>query len=322
METSPNPGAMLAVGLSEEAMKTFLSRKQPQDGHVTIACINSPKSITLSGCKSSIDALQSLLELENIFVRRLPVYVAYHSPLMKEVAQLYGKLIYDGEQGLPNSDDLVMFSSLTGAKISIDETSTAKYWVENMISPVKFAHALGNLGNPKAKKLRKSLKPDRTPTSVNYYLEIGPHSTLKGAIGATIGMNMEPDSFAYTSILVRGKSALYTAAETLGDLWCRGHAVDIKSFNRPDTMSRRSNMLINLPGYPFDHSRKFWTESRLSKGLRFRQHGPLPVLGTPVADWNSLEPRWRSIIKLAENKWIKDHNVYHLYLKSCREKES
>ncbi|KUJ10154.1 reducing type I polyketide synthase [Mollisia scopiformis] len=309
LERSATPGSMLAVGMSEDEANAFLNKLQLEDGQVTVACINSPKSITLSASKSSIDMLQVLFEKENIFVRRLPVHVAYHSPQMDEIAELYRKLISELDSGLPVSDDLVMFSSLTGSKISNEETSRPKYWVDNMISPVKFSQALGNLGNQAAKKLRKSLKPDKLPPPVNYFLEIGPHSTLKGAIKATMDSLSKQDTITYMPTLVRGKSAVETAAEALGNLWCRGHEVNLCLFNDSEVPSRQRNMLVDLPCYPFDHSRKFWLESRLSKGLRFRQHAPLPVLGTAVADWNPLEPRWRNIITLAENPWIKDHNV-------------
>ena len=69
-------------------------------------------------------------------------------------------------------------------------------------------------------------------------------------------------------------------------------------------------MLIDLPGYPSNHSQTYWLESRISKGFRFRQRPPYELLGTTVRDWNPLEPRWRHFIRESENPWIHDHKVF------------
>jgi acyl transferase domain-containing protein len=309
LEVSTHPGAMLAVGLSEMEIQDFINQIDSKHGLITIACLNSPKSVTLSGSRASIDELEDLLEREKVFFRRLPGRVAYHSPQMHEVAQLYKTLIADISSGSPINDRLVMVSSLTGRKISVESTSTANDWVENLTSPVKFAQALSKLGGPLVRKLRESVNGNESIPSVSDFLEIGPHSTLKGAVRDSIIPKTRQKSFSYASMLVRGRSAHDTAAEALGHLWCQGYKVNIALFNDCKSPNQQHNMLTNLPGYPFDHSKKFWLESRISQGFRFREHAPLPVLGTPVPDWSPLEPRWRNIISLADNTWIKDHNV-------------
>lgn len=69
-------------------------------------------------------------------------------------------------------------------------------------------------------------------------------------------------------------------------------------------------MLVDLPSYPFNHTRKYWVESRISKNFRFRQTASHELLGTPVADWNPLDARWRNIIRLSQRQWIQDHKVH------------
>ena len=68
-------------------------------------------------------------------------------------------------------------------------------------------------------------------------------------------------------------------------------------------------MLTNLPAYPFNHSQRYWIESRLSKRFRFREHAEHELLGTAVEDWNPLDARWRKIIKLSESEWMADHKI-------------
>ena len=223
--------------------------------------------------------------------------------------ELYRVLISDLSTDAPISDDIIMFSSLSGSKVSNKDTSKASYRVENMISPVKFSQAIGNLAGYHGKKLRRTISAGKSGISVDQFLEIGPHSTLKSVVREGLVTKPNKNPLNYTSVLVRGKSAVDTAADAIGRLWCQGHSVNIGIFNDSKQTLQHRSMLIDLPEYPFDHSRKFWTESRISKGYRFRQRPPLEVLGTPVADWNPLEPRWRNLINLSENSWIKDHNV-------------
>ncbi len=77
----------MAVGLSEDESLIYLS-KVPE-GSVVVACINAPKSVTLSGDESSINQLEETLKTEGIFARKLRVQTAYHSHHMKIIAGDY-----------------------------------------------------------------------------------------------------------------------------------------------------------------------------------------------------------------------------------------
>lgn len=68
-------GAMAAVGLGENAISPFLTDA------VTIACVNSPTNVTISGDSDILDeVLQAIIKSDPaIFTRRLEVDIAYHS---------------------------------------------------------------------------------------------------------------------------------------------------------------------------------------------------------------------------------------------------
>jgi acyl transferase domain-containing protein len=68
-------------------------------------------------------------------------------------------------------------------------------------------------------------------------------------------------------------------------------------------------MLIDLPPYSFNHTQSYWPEGRLSKNFRFRKFARHDLIGAPVPDWNSQDPKWRNIIRIAETPWLKDHKV-------------
>lgn len=118
----------------------------------------------------------------------------------------------------------------------------------------------------------------------------------------------------YNSALKMGLSATATILHLVGELRCHGYVVDLLAANN---ISGKPNvtMLVDLPAYRFNHSQIYWHESRLSKNFRFRKHPRHELLGTPTADWNHLEAKWRNIIKETENPWIKDHvfNGVELY---------
>lgn len=302
-------GAMLAVGLPENKVQEYLNREGFKEHNLVIACFNSPQNHTVSGSASAIDDLQAVLEREGVFAKRLPVRVAYHSNHMNEVAPVYKGLIDGLTTGIPLSQNLTMFSSVTGSEVFREQLSTTDYWADNMVSPVKFIQAMENIHFPHTKKLGKWQQNGKIGITVNHILEIGPHSTLKGAIREILSINSKKPSFSYGSILVRGRSAKQTAMDATGQLWCLGYPLNIGLINDSEETLPQRHMLVNLPSYPFDHSKKYWLESRISKAFRFRRQPPHELLGTQVADWNPLEPRWRNFIRLSESPWVQDHNV-------------
>lgn len=76
-------GAMMAVGMSKEAVSSYLV------GGVVVGCENSPQSVTLSGDEEAIEKVLENLKSKdpNTFTRRLHVNVAYHSckPLSQQL---------------------------------------------------------------------------------------------------------------------------------------------------------------------------------------------------------------------------------------------
>lgn len=82
---------------------------------VTIACKNSPNSITASGDEKDVDRLAAELESRSIFHRKLRVSMAYHSAHMQLVAGDYEAaikyLVAEPASGVE------FYSSLTGSRL-------------------------------------------------------------------------------------------------------------------------------------------------------------------------------------------------------------
>ena len=297
---SSGPLAMMAVGLSETDFQGYWDRTQSVGGNVAVACINSPQSITISGCERRIDTIKQALDDSGISARKLNVDVAYHTTYMECVSSRYIELIGNLDSsglGLVKS----MFSSVTGKKVSSKQLQQSNYWVENMTSAVQFRQAVENaftIGSPK-----------QGEDAVDYLLEIGPHSVLQGPLKQILRTSKKTESVGYSSVLMRSKSALETALEAVGKLFCKGFPIDMAAINRHSSGSMGKTQFTDLPSYPWNHVKRYWLEGRLSRNHKFREFPPHELLGTQVSDWNPLEPRWRHTIRLSESSWIGDHKV-------------
>ncbi|KAF2643547.1 putative polyketide synthase [Massarina eburnea CBS 473.64] len=307
-------GAMATVALSEQKANTYLDQISTDlgPGNLTIACVNSPSNVTVSGNRSHVEALVSGLEKESVFARLLRIPVAYHGPLMNNVAEEYRTSIGRLDSGNMSQRAFVnMVSSVTGERVDAEALRDPGYWVQNMVSPVQFAKAIQTTfaATPRRLPNKLDLSHLKVPWATDI-IEIGPHGALSGPIRESLKPVTNGKDIPYWPVLIRKKSACATFLNVVGRLHCRGYAVQISKMNSssgPDSSSCIT--LPNLPQYPFNHSRAFWYESRLSKGVRFRPHGKNAFIGSPVADWNPKDARWRHFLKPNASSWIADHKV-------------
>ncbi|KAK3321988.1 putative polyketide synthase [Apodospora peruviana] len=314
-------GAMMAVGLSEASAQPYIDRVAQQSGGkrgLTVACINSPKNVTISGDVEQVDVLQEMLERESIFARKLLVDVAYHSAHMDQVADEYRSLLKDIGRRPPHNHDMnkrkvVVISSVTGDIIPAAELAKPDYWVANMVSPVRFVDAVGHLFSKSSRRIRKKLDlSHKSHFHITSLLEVGPHAALQGPIRDILTRLPNAKNIGYSSVLVRKKPARRTLLEAMGQLRCLGFPVDLAKVNYPLSLGklpRQSRTLTDLPGYPFDHSKKYWYERRLGKSYRTHPQNKWDLLGKPVHDWNPLEAKWRNVIRVSEMPWVEDHVI-------------
>lgn len=302
-------GAMLAVGLPTSDLDEYLQKVDAQlPGELTVACYNSPKNHTISGDVAKIDELKKILDQKEIFARKLKVKTAYHSSHMKGVADEYLRLLGDLEKPSDIQCSTEMYSSVTGARVEGDLTS--KYWVDNLISPVRFTDALLKMT---LENSRSSLRVNTSNSVIQEIVEIGPHSALRSAIKETLTSHFKDNqAVGYHAVLDRSNPGVETLLKSVGNLFTRGSIVDLGLVNQAAQSSSSENaptMLVNLPPYVFNHSQTTWYESRLSRNYRFRKYPRHDLFGAPVPDWNPEEPAWRNFVRISEQPWLRDHVV-------------
>ena len=299
LQDASQPGAMMAVGISEEALAPYLERLE---GAVTVGCVNAPANVTVTGSAKGVAALQVELETNKIFCRRLRVTLPYHSRRMGAIAEKYIHAL----QGICVHHDTPdrgkacpMYSSVTATAVDSERLSNPGYWVSNLVSTVRFSEAVGNLV---------------AQTGIEHFIEVGPAAALKRPIQEITNAKKGHGKMVYYSVLQRRQSASKTALEMAGQLFCNGYPVDLTAVNTSPLGAEEISMAVDLPSYPFNHSKRYWDESRISKNFRFRKHPRHELLGTPVPDWNQLEPRWRNFLRVSESSWIVEHEVSTVHL--------
>ncbi|PKK54328.1 hypothetical protein CI102_1058 [Trichoderma harzianum] len=287
-------GAMLAVGAGAEEMKSIIKTQGLQN--ITVACENSPNSITASGDEEDVDKLAAELENRSTFNRKLRVTVAYHSAHMQLVADDYKTAIkYIAEK---NTSGVEFYSSLLGSKINSTASLGPSYWVDNLTQPVLFSPAL--------KELYLREKPD-------VIIEVGPHSALEGPIKQIL-KNISPQAamgVKYLPCLIRNQHATSTVLDCAGSLFVKGHPIDFRKINHPNEHIRLPAVVSDFYPYPWTEH-KYWFEPRSSKQLRqkpFRRHDLLGLLEDSYSD---IEPKWKNVISTDDIPWLKDHRMQSL----------
>ncbi|CRG86478.1 Fatty acid synthase [Talaromyces islandicus] len=277
-EKHPNlRGGMIAVGASPEEVSPIL--KTLRDGYATVACVNSPSSVTVSGDLAAIQELEQILQLKQLFNRRLKIDVAYHSDHMKIIEEAYFESIASIKPRL-GSEYVKFYSSVFG-KIANHTMLNASYWVQNLTSPVLFPDALSEMFSDNEE-------------SPNLLVELGPHSALKGPIMDTLKyLGSTVSKIGYTPTIVRNmnvhESLLNVAATAAG---------------------RDNRFLTDIPRYPWQHSTRYWHEPRIAQKHRTRD-GAIrnDILGVLANYSNDIEPTWRNIIRLDDIPWLRDHRM-------------
>lgn len=300
---------MTAVGLSEEQVLPYLARLKTDLGDlgVSVGCVNSPNSITLTGDLTQLSILEQHFVEDRVFARRLHVPIAYHSRFMNAISLEYAQAI--GQNTRRDNDvSIPMISSVDQGFISHGDM-VAEYWVRNLTSPVRFDEGLFRLLAEANRKPRKQLGgTSNNDLRVDHILEIGPHSTLRGPVRECLAAFSGPTKPEYVPSLVRQQDACITLLNALGALYCAGHEVDLLLANR---LGHQDGMAIppDLPRYPFNHSRVYWKETRLSRNMRFREKPRHVLLGTRNLDWNPHVAQWHNVMRLSEVPWLLDHKI-------------
>ena len=291
-------GAMMAVGTTLEDARAFCDLEDFQ-GRLAVAASNSSASITLSGDEDAIDQAMEVFNDEQKFARRLKVDTAYHSFHMEPCAMPYLASISHSTNRVETANGIAWFSSvLPGQRMTV-AARTDNYWVDNMTNPVMFSGAVtaavSEIG------------------SFDISIEIGPHPALKGPCLECLEEASGTVETPYSGLLSRGRNDVEAVSTALGFLWAHlgpSH-VDFDTYDRQVSGSAEPRELtVDLPSYPWDRQRSYWSDSRISGSFRTHEVGPHPLLGTRCTE--SITPQeiqWRNLLRKKEIPWLDGHKL-------------
>ena len=229
-------GEMVAVFADQERLKSLLQGAYSEE--VSIAAINGPESMVISGESHAVRRVAVILEKQGIKNKFLKVSHAFHSPLMEPILDQFLSVARQVRYCAPR---LKMISNVTGEVITAELITSPQYWARHIRSAVRFADGMKTLDE----------------MDVNVFLEIGPKPILLG-----MGRNCLPQNSAIWLPSLRpnleGVQDWAPMLHSLGELYVRGATVDWDGFDQAYLSNRRR---VVLPTYPFQRERCWFDDS-------------------------------------------------------------
>lgn len=229
-------GAMVAVRAGQAAVASAIAGAEKA---VSIAAINSPDSVVISGQRQAVQ--QIVARLAGVETRPVAISVAAHSPLMEPVLDRFEQLAQKVSFQPPR---IPIMSNVSGQLLPEGQPLDAGYWRMHTRAPVQFMASIDALYG----------------AGYRVMLEVGPHPTLSSLGAACIDAPAELEP-AWLPSLVRAQDDWQVMLETLGELYTRGLEVDWRGVQSRSVSGEPQHRAhpgsCVLPNYPFQRKR-FW----------------------------------------------------------------
>ncbi|MEO8078816.1 MAG: acyltransferase domain-containing protein, partial [Acidobacteriota bacterium] len=229
MQSLPAGGAMAAIATSEEKTRLALAAL---GGELSIAAVNGPDAVVISGEAHAVDAACRHLEGLGIASRPLTVSHAFHSPLMDPILDALEAAAARVNISEPR---IAIASNVTGRILAPSERCTPQYWRDHARGTVRFADGMRSLA----------------AFGCSVFIELGPTATL-----ASLGRRTIDAPALWIASLKKGRGDWEQIASAVAQVYESGADVDWTGFDRP--YSRRR---VTLPTYAFQRER-YWIEDR------------------------------------------------------------
>ena len=239
MQSLPSGGMMVSVAADESTVLTAIAN----DPFVSIAAVNGPQSIVLSGHGARVGKIVRLLEDQGVKTTTLKVSHAFHSPMMDPILDQFQAIAESVCFMRPNK---TLISNVTGKPWGNEQVS-ADYWVDHLRGAVRFSDGIAFAESKKIKT----------------FLEIGPKPTLLG-----LGRTSVSSKFGTWLPSIKQGSENATLLNSVAQLYASGVSVNWKGFYAHSNLHRTV-----LPNYPWRYQR-CWTDL-VTTGGNFQRIHPL-----------------------------------------------
>ncbi|MET9827374.1 acyltransferase domain-containing protein, partial [Streptomyces sp. NPDC006349] len=241
MQALPEGGAMVAVQATEDEVRPLLT------GVVSIAAVNGPTSVVVSGESEAVEAVAGHFTSLGRKSSRLKVSHAFHSPLMEPML--------DDFRAVAES---LSYSVPVLPVVAVGEVTDPEYWVRHVRDAVRFKDGVERL----------------VGEGVTRFVEVGPDGVLTGLAQ---GVLEDVESVHLIASQRRHRVEAETLVAAVAGFHCAGGGVDWEAFYAPSGARR-----VELPTYAF-RKRRYWVESGLRAG-GVVQAAPSAEPETPPSD--------------------------------------
>jgi len=274
--TTKGNGGMTAANLGEPAVRELLKELSLSE-RVSVAGINSWRSVTLAGPTADLERVEKMFAKRNVVFKRLSLDYAFHSSAMDglfpELRRALGHLE-------PDQGTTPFYSTVTGKRLE-GKALNAEYWWRNIREPVLFEPAVRGMVNE----------------GINIFLEIGPHAVLHRYVQDCL-----TDAGVSGRVMTtgtRGDDSAQRIFSGANQALIAGAAMDWQRL-----LPWRGRH-VRLPNYPWQKETHWHTVTSDSVGLidRRSQH---PLLGFAL---NQAELTWENTLDILRHPQLADHAV-------------
>ena len=286
-------GGMASVALSEGEPASQLERF---DGRLSLAAVNGPASMVVSGARDALSELVARCEDEGVKAREIPVDYAAHSVHVERIRE---ELLDACASIAPRSSDIPFYFSVTGGLLDTAGLD-AGYWFRNLRETVRFDRATRSLLEAGC---RAAIEVSSHPVLLLGVQETADHVLAEGSAGIASYRG----EVAVVGSLRRGEGDVRRFLLSLAEAWVRGVDVDWVGL-----FEGSGGVTVDLPTYAFQRER-FWLEAArvgvgdaASIGVVSAEH---PLLGAAVVLADGGGWLFTGRVSLRSHPWLSDHVV-------------
>ncbi|WP_218003942.1 type I polyketide synthase [Nocardia pneumoniae] len=281
MGALPSGGAMLAAAMSEERGAAAIAGYR---GRLSIAAVNGPSAIVISGTEAAVAELEPALAAEGIKTSRLRVSHAFHSALMEPMLPEFEAMAAGLDYGSPL---LPVVSNVFGV-VGGEALADSLYWAGHVRDTVRYAPGVDTL----------------VDLGVRKFFEVGPDAVLTAMTRQCL-----PDDVGSQSVVAAASRRGVDEVTQFSAFLAHAHNAGIDVDWGP-LFAGRDPMRVSLPTYAFQHQR-FWLDAVgagdvRASGLDLVEH---PLLSAAVWLPDSAGVVLTGRLSLSSQPWVADHVI-------------
>ncbi|MBD3010240.1 SDR family NAD(P)-dependent oxidoreductase [Streptomyces sp. 5-10] len=273
-------GGMMSLPLPLAEVEDLLAAR---DAELSIAAVNGPLSVVVSGAPEDLDELMSHCVREDVPARRIDVDYASHSA---QVDILADELLRALDTITPRQATVPFFSTVTG-RFEPAAALDAEYWLRNLRRPVRLDSAVRGLSD----------------AGFDTFIEVSSHPVVLLGVQDTLAEKGVPATTVGT--LRRRSGGMDQFLRALSAAFAGGAAVDFGPL-----WADRPPAFVDLPTYAFQRERYWLTDAGggdvSTVGLAGAEHG---LLGAVLEVAETGDTVLTGSLSIDSHPWLVDHTV-------------